>query len=437
MAPLQAFALLRAQHAENCVIGIDLFCDHIRTSCWKVAMDGHGMIFVYFSQNCVGFLFLDLYLPPPPPSPPPPRPHTPLCHTPSLSHHLCHTICHTIFHIQLCHTPSLSHHLCHTPSVTQRLCHTIFHTHLAHATHGSDWAGSGGALGSPWSPVTPVTAVALLRGRRGMWRHRRSRKNRKRARHFFGGVFCRDGSSHAPWTFDTESFQVVFFFDTCFFLEWPSFRQANLADKDKCRILTEIPVKDWIGCPATASSLSALVGAIVPGQLRKLETVFDVVGLQVLGISSVKTDTDVWLIDSCVKCKKAAPCEAWRPSLRFCDVHSLFQIHMSPETQSCSEIECVRAVRLTPPTAPRNTLPCCSHLQIATASAPSCSTTNWCYEPQPAWIGFYQTPWQTLRHFACSCATCSAMLSGCADSLSAKMTISKLWSWSASTCSHA
>ena len=54
-----------------------------------------------------------------------------------------------------------------------------------------------------------------------------------------------------------------------------------MADKDNCRMLTEIPLKDWIGCPATVSSLSALVGAIVPGQLRKLETVFEVVGLQV------------------------------------------------------------------------------------------------------------------------------------------------------------
>ena len=72
-------------------------------------------------------------------------------------------------------------------------------------------------------------------------------------------------------------------------------------------MLTEIPVKDWIGCPATVSSLSALVGAIVPGQLRKLGTVFEVVGLQVLGISSVKTDADVWLIDSYVICKKGQP----------------------------------------------------------------------------------------------------------------------------------
>ena len=89
-------------------------------------------------------------------------------------------------------------------------------------------------------------------------------------------------------------------------------RRNELAHKDNCRMLTEIPVKDWIGCPATPSSLSTLVAAIVPGQLRKLETVFEVVGLQVLGVSSVKSDTDHWLIDSCVKCKKAAPCEAPR-----------------------------------------------------------------------------------------------------------------------------
>ena len=90
-----------------------------------------------------------------------------------------------------------------------------------------------------------------------------------------------------------------------------------------------------------------------------LQAIFCFMSIQVLGISSVKTDTDVWLIDSCVKCKKAAPCEAWRPSLRFRDIHSLFP--------SCSEIECVLAVRLTPPTAPRNASPCGSHLQIATA----------------------------------------------------------------------
>ena len=73
-------------------------------------------------------------------------------------------------------------------------------------------------------------------------------------------------------------------------------------------MLTEIPVKDWIGCPATPSSLSSLVGAIVPGQLRKLETVFEVVGLQVLGISSVKSDTDQWpsiLVSSARKRRRA------------------------------------------------------------------------------------------------------------------------------------
>ena len=65
-------------------------------------------------------------------------------------------------------------------------------------------------------------------------------------------------------------------------------------------MLTEIPVKDWIGCPATASSLSALVGAIVPGQLRKLETVFEVVGLQVLG--EVQEGSTVRGVDSSRSC---------------------------------------------------------------------------------------------------------------------------------------
>ena len=67
----------------------------------------------------------------------------------------------------------------------------------------------------------------------------------------------------------------------------------------------------------------------MPGQLRKLETVFEVVGLQVLGISSVKTETDV-LADACslpllpfewlncvfvLSCQCTAPprCARWRP----------------------------------------------------------------------------------------------------------------------------
>ena len=38
--------------------------------------------------------------------------HTPLCHPPSLTHHLSHTtLSHTIFDTPLCHTPSFTHHL--------------------------------------------------------------------------------------------------------------------------------------------------------------------------------------------------------------------------------------------------------------------------------------------------------------------------------------
>ena len=122
-----------------------------------------------------------------------------------------------------------------------------------------------------------------------------------------------------------------------------------MADKDNCRMLTGIPVKDWIGCPATVSSLSALVGAIVPGQLRKLETVFEVVGLQVLGISSVKTDADVWLIDSCVKCKEAAPCEAEHPTFVMFFFVAFLKIFLILPT-----IDALLPVRLIQRTAPRS-----------------------------------------------------------------------------------
>ena len=72
--------------------------------------------------------------------------HTPLCHPPSLTHHLSHTVfhtpSHTIFHTQLCHTPSfttpsfthnfVTHHLSPHHLSDTTLSHTIFHTQLSH-----------------------------------------------------------------------------------------------------------------------------------------------------------------------------------------------------------------------------------------------------------------------------------------------------------------
>ena len=133
----------------------------------------------YFPHHCVGFLFLDLYLP----TPPPPLPsassvrrplshfvthhlshdslshhlcHIPIFHTPSFTHHLSHTsLSHTIFHTPsftntLFHSPPfthvfVTHHLSHTPSftylfVTHHPSHTLFHTPLCHTapfTHPS------------------------------------------------------------------------------------------------------------------------------------------------------------------------------------------------------------------------------------------------------------------------------------------------------------
>ena len=57
-------------------------------------------------------------------------------------------------------------------------------------------------------------------------------------------------------------------------------------------MLTEIPVRDWENCDAVPSTLSALIGVVVPGQLRKVEAVFVVSDLKILGISSVKSETD-------------------------------------------------------------------------------------------------------------------------------------------------
>ena len=77
-------------------------------------------------------------------------------------------------------------------------------------------------------------------------------------------------------------------------------------------MLTETPHKDWKNCPAVPASLSGLFGAIVPGKIRKVDTVFEVVGLQAMGINSVRSETDEWLLVSCSTCKRAAPCQAAR-----------------------------------------------------------------------------------------------------------------------------
>ena len=100
----------------------------------------------------------------------------------------------------------------------------------------------------------------------------------------------------------------MLFHEHTFFCRSAVLRKKELADTGDCRMLTEIPVRDWENCDAVPSTLSALIGVVVPGQLRKVETVFVVSDLQILGISSVKSETDEWLITSCVRCKRASPC---------------------------------------------------------------------------------------------------------------------------------
>ena len=64
-----------------------------------------------------------------------------------------------------------------------------------------------------------------------------------------------------------------------------------------------------MGLPAVPATLSSLLGTLAPGQLRKVDTVFQVWDLQVVGISSAKSDTDEWLLSSCKHCKRAMPCQ--------------------------------------------------------------------------------------------------------------------------------
>ncbi|CAE7465217.1 unnamed protein product, partial [Symbiodinium sp. CCMP2592] len=70
--------------------------------------------------------------------------------------------------------------------------------------------------------------------------------------------------------------------------------RGNLKEASECRMLTQVPGRNWKECEAVSSSLSSLVAAIVPGHLRKLSTVFRISGLQIMGLSSVRSDSDDW-----------------------------------------------------------------------------------------------------------------------------------------------
>ncbi|CAJ1397512.1 unnamed protein product [Effrenium voratum] len=69
-------------------------------------------------------------------------------------------------------------------------------------------------------------------------------------------------------------------------LECPEELAKNIGERimepGDCRMLTLIPTRNWKECEAVQSTLSALVGTIVPGQLRKVDTVFLVSGLQIM-----------------------------------------------------------------------------------------------------------------------------------------------------------
>ena len=70
-------------------------------------------------------------------------------------------------------------------------------------------------------------------------------------------------------------------------------RTKELAQDGECRMLTEIPTREWVNCHAVPTSLSALLGVILPGQSRKVETVFVVSDLVVVGISLWLANIDI------------------------------------------------------------------------------------------------------------------------------------------------
>ncbi|CAE7441239.1 unnamed protein product, partial [Symbiodinium sp. CCMP2456] len=86
--------------------------------------------------------------------------------------------------------------------------------------------------------------------------------------------------------------------------------EKDLQDESQCKMLTMLPMRNWKECEAVPSSLSSLVAAIVPGHLRKLNTVFEISGLHIVGLSSVRSESDEWILPSCATCRRAYPCQA-------------------------------------------------------------------------------------------------------------------------------
>ncbi len=104
---------------------------------------------------------------------------------------------------------------------------------------------------------------------------------------------------------------------------------ASSAGAPHC--ITRSRLRDWSRCAATPCTLSALVAAIVPGQSRKVENVFFIHNLQVMGIGPVRQESEAWFMESCKTCKRQAPCEQhpqadtenrWLLKLQVADTHS-------------------------------------------------------------------------------------------------------------------
>ena len=202
-----------------------------------------------------------------------------------------------------------------------------------------------------------------------------------------------------------------------------------------CRTLTKIPIRDWAQCEAVPSTLSALVAAIVLGHLRQMNTVFKVWGLQVMGVSSVRSETDEWVLKSCSKCKKGFS----QPAL-VCLISCPLLPKRAPIIIKHVNFLCVcyRLMRMLP----------WSHawlreppLLTLTANVPWCSTTTFSRRScrRRTTDCRSHSPTQATRALPCAmlCAapwshkspqkTCRALCRLCRAVLLAKAALSRLW----------
>ena len=99
---------------------------------------------------------------------------------------------------------------------------------------------------------------------------------------------------------------------------------------------------------AVECSLSVLLAVAVPGVPRKLNTVFHVAGLIVMGVSSERSEMDEWVLDSCGHYKRFCPYQARFYQTAFCifsgclNYMSFSAIYFRLDIICCGSCRCIR-----------------------------------------------------------------------------------------------